>query len=75
MNNNALTPTGMFPLTGNTMTVTTVSNPPLATVQITGQSIGTTVTAGTQGDIVGAWNFDVGNNPVWLDSTQSPRGR
>jgi len=66
--NNAITPNGSFPLMGTTFTVTTVSNPSLATLVITSSSIGTAVTAGTQGDIVGAWNFNVGNNKVWLDS-------
>jgi hypothetical protein len=67
-NNNAITPAGSFPLTGNTFTVTSVSNPGLASVTVTTSSIGTSVTAGTQGNIVGAWNFSVQNNPVWLNS-------
>ncbi|HVO29028.1 MAG TPA: peptidoglycan-binding protein, partial [Candidatus Paceibacterota bacterium] len=66
--NTAVTPSGVFPLNGNTFTVTSVSNPCLASLQITSSSIGTTVTAGTQGNIVGAFNFQVGNNPVWLKS-------
>jgi len=66
--NTAVTPTGNFPLNGNTFTVTQVSNPSLASLQITSSSIGTQVTAGTQGNLVGAWNFTVNNSPVWLDS-------
>jgi len=64
--NNAITPTGIFPLNGNTFTVTTVTNPSLATLSISSSSIGTQVTAGTQGNLVGAFNFNVGNSKVWL---------
>ncbi len=67
-NNNAITSTGLFPLTGNVFTVTSVTNPSLATVSVASTSIGTTVTAGTQGNIVGSWNFTVGNSPVWLNN-------
>jgi hypothetical protein len=67
-NNNAVTPTGMFPLNGNTFTVTSVTNPSLATVTINSSSIGTLVTAGTQGNVVGAFNFNVGNSKVWLEN-------
>jgi hypothetical protein len=67
-NNNAITPSGFFPLNGNVFTVTSVSNPSLASVTIASSSIGTTVTAGTQGNIVGAWNFSGFNSPVWLQN-------
>jgi hypothetical protein len=66
--NTAVTPSGNFPLNGNTFTVTSVSNPSLATLGITSSSVGNVVTAGTQGNLVGAWNFSVGNSPVWLNS-------
>jgi hypothetical protein len=66
--NTAVTPTGAFPLNGNSFTVTTVSNPQLATLQVGSSSIGTIVTAGTQGNIVGAWTFNVGINPVYLEN-------
>lgn len=66
--NTAVTATGNFPLNGNTFTVTTVSNPSLAYVSIASSSIGTSVTAGTQGNIVGAWTFNVTNDPVWLQN-------
>ncbi len=66
--NTAVTATGAFPLNGNMFTVTTVSNPPLATLTINSGSIGTQVTAGTQGNIVGAWTFDAGINPVYLQN-------
>ena len=64
--NNAITPTGVFPITGNTFTVTTVSNPQLASVSVASTSIANSVTAGTQNNIVGGWNFSVQNNLVWL---------
>jgi Putative peptidoglycan binding domain len=67
-NNNAVAPMGNFPLNGNTFTVTSVSNPSLATVTVSSTAIGTQVTAGTQGNLVGAWNFTVGNSKVYLDS-------
>jgi hypothetical protein len=67
-NNNAVTPSGSFPLNSNTFTVTQVSNPSLAYVQIASSSIGNSVTAGTQGNIVGAWTFNVTNDPVWLQN-------
>lgn len=64
--NNLITETGAFPLNGNTFTVTSVSNPALATLTVTSSSIGTTVTAGTQGNLVGAWNFTGANSKLWL---------
>jgi len=67
-NNNEVTATGSFPLNSNIFTVTTVSNPSLAYVTIASSSIGTSVTAGTQGNIVGAWTFNVSNDPVWLQN-------
>jgi hypothetical protein len=68
VNNSAITPVGPFPLNGNTFTVTQVSNPALATLTITSSSIGNSVTAGTQGNIVGSWLFNVGVNPVYLQN-------
>jgi hypothetical protein len=67
-NNNAITPSGSFPLSGNVFTVTSVSNPGLASVTVTTSSVQTSVNAGTQGNVVGAWNFNVQNNTVWLNS-------
>jgi hypothetical protein len=66
--NNAVTPSGMYPVSGNTFTVTNVTNPSLATVGVASSSIGNLVTAGTQGNLVGAWNFTVSNNKVYLES-------
>lgn len=63
---NAVSASGAFPLNGNTFTVTSVSNPSLATLTIASSSIGTEVTAGTNNNLVGAWNFTVSNSKVWL---------
>ena len=65
--NNAVTPSGMFPMNGNIFTVTSVSNPSLATLTITTSSIATQVTAGTQSNIVGAWQFSGSNSLIWLE--------
>jgi peptidoglycan hydrolase-like protein with peptidoglycan-binding domain len=62
----AVAETGTFPMQGNIFTITSVSNPSLATLTIASSSIGTTVTAGTQANIVGAWNFTVSNSKVNL---------
>jgi len=67
VNNNSITPAGSFPINGNVFTVTSVTNPSLASLAIGSTSIATQVTAGTQGNIVGAWNFNVGNNRVYLE--------
>ena len=64
--NNAVTPSGAFPLTGSIFTVTTVSNPSLATLTTASSSIGTQVTAGTQNNIVGAWTFTGSNSLTYL---------
>ncbi|MFA5810078.1 MAG: peptidoglycan-binding domain-containing protein, partial [Thermoleophilia bacterium] len=63
---NAVTAAGSLPMNGNIFTVTTVSNPSIASIAVTSSSIATTVTAGTQGSLVGAWNFNVSNSKVWL---------
>jgi hypothetical protein len=67
VSNNALTPAGIFPVNGNMFTVTTVSNPALASVEIEFSSVGNQVTAGTQGNLVGAWTFTPQNSKVYLD--------
>jgi hypothetical protein len=64
----AITTSGAFPLNGNTFTVTTVTNPSIATLTVASSSIGTTVTAGTNNNLVGAWNFTVSNSKVYLKS-------
>jgi peptidoglycan hydrolase-like protein with peptidoglycan-binding domain len=63
---NAITESGMFPLLGNTFTITTVTNPAIASLTIASSSIGTTVTAGTSADLIGAWTFTATNSKVWL---------
>lgn len=63
---NAITPAGAFPFIGNTFTVTTVSNPSIASLTIASTSIATSITAGTTNNIVGSWNFSVSNSKVWL---------
>jgi hypothetical protein len=66
--NTAITPTGSFPLSGNTLTVTTVTSPALATLQLSSTSIGTSVNAGTQAVIVGSWTAQVNNSAVYLQN-------
>jgi len=64
--NAAVTVTGVFPLNGNTFTVTSVTNPSIAALTVASSSIGTSVTAGTQNNLVGAWNFTGSNSKIWL---------
>ncbi len=64
---NAIVETGL-PVVGNIFTVTTVTNPSLASLTIASTSIATTVVAGTTNNIVGAWNFTVQNSKSWLQS-------
>ncbi len=65
-NNAAVTVAGSFPMMGNLFTVTTVSNPSLATMTVASSSIGGEVTAGTNNNIVGAFTLTVSNSKVWL---------
>ncbi len=65
---NAVSEGGAFPLSGNVFTVTSVSNPSIATVTIASSSVGTSVYAGTQNVLVSQWNATVNNSPVWLKS-------
>ncbi|MBI2888317.1 MAG: peptidoglycan-binding protein [Candidatus Liptonbacteria bacterium] len=62
----AVTPSGGFPLNGNTFTVTSVSNPSIASLTIASSSIGTTVYSGSKNSIVGAWSFTGSNSKIWL---------
>ncbi|MBI4088274.1 hypothetical protein HY418_02750, partial [Candidatus Kaiserbacteria bacterium] len=64
--NNSVVASGAFPLSGNLFTVTSVSNPSLASLTIASSSIGTEVTAGTNNNLVGAWSFTVSNSKAWL---------
>jgi len=63
---NAITEAGNFPLNGSTFTMTTVSNPSIATLAVAASSIGTQVTAGTQNNIVGAFSFTGTNSKTYL---------
>jgi hypothetical protein len=65
-NGSAVAASGLFPLMGSTFTVTSVSNPSIASMGVVSSSIGTSITAGTTNNIVGAWNFSVSNSKVWL---------
>ncbi|MBI3114755.1 MAG: peptidoglycan-binding protein, partial [Candidatus Harrisonbacteria bacterium] len=62
----AVSAAGSFPLNGNTFTVTSVSNPNIASLSIASSSIGTTVYAGSKNVIVGAWSFSGSNSKIWL---------
>lgn len=63
---NSVTETGTFPLNGNNFTMTTVSNPAIATITVASSSIGTQVTAGTTNNIVGAWTLTGSNSKTNL---------
>src|SRR3989344_275709 len=64
--NAAAAVSGVFPANGNLFTVTSVSNPSLASLVVSSSSIGTEVTAGTNDNVVGAWSFTAANSAVWL---------
>jgi Putative peptidoglycan binding domain len=66
MNNTTIAAAGVFPMISSTFNVTQVSNPALANLTINSSSIGTTVTAGTQANLVGAWSFLGQNSKMWL---------
>ncbi|HUX36069.1 MAG TPA: peptidoglycan-binding domain-containing protein, partial [Candidatus Paceibacterota bacterium] len=63
---NAVTDSGSFPINGSMFTMTTVSNPSIASLSVASSSIGTNVTAGTQNNLVGAWSFTGTNSKVYL---------
>lgn len=63
---NAVTESGTFPINGSTFTMTTVSNPLIASLTVNNSSIGTQVTAGTQNNIVGAFSFTGTNSKTYL---------
>ncbi len=67
-NNTAVTATGNFPLSGNIFTVTSVSNPAIASVSVTSTSVGNSVYAGTPGVLVSQWTVTTNNSPVNLTS-------
>ena len=53
---------------GNTMTVTSVSNPSIAALTVASASVGTSVYAGTQNVLVSQWTLTTSNSPVNLSS-------
>ena len=67
-NNTAITASGAFPMNGGTFTVTSVSNPSIASVTISSSSVGSSVYAGTQNVLVSQWSVSVNNSPVKLSS-------
>jgi len=64
----AVTPSGSFPMNGNTMTITSVSNPSIATLTIASSSVGTSVYAGTANLLISQWTLTGGNSKVNLKS-------
>jgi hypothetical protein len=64
----AITLSGAFPMNGNTQTITSVSNPSLATLTIASSTVGTTVYAGTQNVLVSQWTVTAANSKVNLSS-------
>ncbi|MBI5079267.1 peptidoglycan-binding protein [Candidatus Wolfebacteria bacterium] len=66
--NVAVTASGTFPMNGNTQTITSVSNPSIATLTIASSSVGTAVYAGTTNVLVSAWTLTGGNSKVNLKS-------
>ncbi|MEK7546617.1 MAG: peptidoglycan-binding domain-containing protein [Patescibacteria group bacterium] len=63
---NSVTESGSFPVSGNTFTMTTVSNPSIASITVASSSIGTSLTAGTQNNLVGAFTFTGANSKTYL---------
>lgn len=64
----AITPSGVFPLNSNTFTLTSVSNPSIASLAVASSSVGTTVYAGTQNALVSQWTLTVANSSVKLST-------
>ncbi|MEK7193217.1 MAG: peptidoglycan-binding protein [Patescibacteria group bacterium] len=59
---------GIFPVSGNIFTVTTVSNPSIASLTISSSSVGTSIYAGTQNVLVSQWTLTGASSPVNLSS-------
>ncbi len=62
--NQVVTPTGFFPVNGNVFTITSVSNPSIATLTLASSTVGNSVYAGTQNVLVGQWTMTAGNSAV-----------
>ena len=61
---------GGLPVNGNTLTVTTVTNPSIATATLTFLAVGSSVDAGTTGVQVAAITANVNNSAAWLKSVK-----
>lgn len=61
---------GMFPVNGNVLTATTVSNPSLASLTVASASVGTSVYAGTQNVLASQWTLTGNNNAMNLSSVK-----
>jgi len=59
---------GSFPLNGNVFTVTSVTRPDIAALEIVSSSVGNSVYAGTQNVLVSQWTATATNSPVNLTS-------
>lgn len=59
-----------IPVQSNTLTVTSVSSPALATASWNFNNVGSSVDAGTTGVMIGTASVAVTNSPVWLKSVK-----
>ncbi len=61
---------GGLPVNGNSLTVTTVTNPSIATATLTFNTVGSSVDAGTTGVQVASVTANVSNSAVWLKTVK-----
>lgn len=66
--NNMAAVNGFFPMQGNVFTVTSVSNPSIASLTVASSSVGTSVYAGTTGVLLSQWTLTGANSAVNLSS-------
>ncbi len=59
-----------LPIAGNSLNVTTVSNPSIAALTLTANAVGSTIDAGTQSVLVSSWTANVSNSAVDLKNLQ-----
>lgn len=59
-----------LPVKGNLLTVTSVSNPAIATLSLTANAVGSTIDAGTNSVLVSSWTANVTNSAVNLRNLQ-----
>ena len=62
--------TAGLPVMGNALSVTTVSNPSIATLTMTANAVGSTIDAGTVSALVSSWTSNVTNSAVDLKNLQ-----